>query len=53
MADLLVACCAMTFNATLEITGKWNFGRVYSIDTYFVCTYVPGLICTYRAVAHT
>jgi hypothetical protein len=26
MADLLVACFAMTFNATVEITGKWNFG---------------------------
>ena len=26
VADLLVACFAMTFNATVEITGKWNFG---------------------------
>ena len=26
VADLLVACFAMTFNATVEITGQWNFG---------------------------
>ena len=26
MANPLVACFAMTFNATVEITGKWNFG---------------------------
>ena len=25
-ADLSVALFAMTFNATVEITGKWNFG---------------------------
>ncbi len=30
VADLLVACFAMTFNATVEITGRWNFG-------YWVC----------------
>ena len=29
VADLLVACFAMTFNATVEITGKWNFGYRY------------------------
>ena len=25
VADLLVACFAMTLNATVEITGRWNF----------------------------
>ncbi len=30
VADLLVACFAMTFNATVAITGHWKFG-------YYIC----------------
>ncbi|XP_017483621.1 PREDICTED: octopamine receptor beta-3R-like, partial [Rhagoletis zephyria] len=51
MADLLVACCAMTFNAIVELSGgKWMFGRfmcnVYnSLDVYFSTASILHLCC--------
>lgn len=44
MADMLVALCAMTFNASVELSGKWLFGSTMcdvwnSLDVYFVSNY--------------
>lgn len=41
MADMLVALCAMTFNASVELAGQWLFGSTMcdvwnSLDVYFV-----------------
>ncbi|XP_065226482.1 octopamine receptor beta-3R-like [Planococcus citri] len=50
-ADLLVALCAMTFNATVNITdGKWLFGRFMcdvwnSLDVYFSTASILHLCC--------
>ncbi len=50
VADLLVACFAMTFNATVEITGRWNFGyRICdlwnSLDVHFSTVSTLHLCC--------
>jgi len=50
VADLLVACFAMTFNATVEITGKWNFGYSIcdlwnSLDVHFSTVSTLHLCC--------
>lgn len=50
MADMLVALCAMTFNASLSLTGKWMFGpfmcNVYnSLDVYFSTASILHLCC--------
>ncbi|XP_030371505.1 octopamine receptor beta-3R-like isoform X2 [Scaptodrosophila lebanonensis] len=51
MADMLVALCAMTFNASVELSGgKWMFGRfmcnVYnSLDVYFSTASILHLCC--------
>ncbi len=50
VADLLVACFAMTFNATVEITGRWNFGyRIcdlwISLDVHFSTVSTLHLCC--------
>lgn len=50
VADLLVACFAMTFNATVEITGQWNFGyRICdlwnSLDVHFSTVSTLHLCC--------
>ncbi|XP_076762093.1 octopamine receptor beta-1R isoform X3 [Xylocopa sonorina] len=50
-ADLLVAMCAMTFNASAELTGgKWLFGRFMcdvfnSLDVYFSTASILHLCC--------
>lgn len=49
-ADLLVACFAMTFNATVEITGSWKFGyRICdlwnSLDVHFSTVSTLHLCC--------
>ncbi|XP_049303900.1 octopamine receptor beta-1R [Bactrocera dorsalis] len=50
VADMLVALCAMTFNASVEITGKWMFGAVMcdvwnSFDVYFSTASIMHLCC--------
>ncbi|XP_054726415.1 octopamine receptor beta-1R [Anastrepha obliqua] len=50
VADMLVALCAMTFNASVEITGKWMFGTVMcdiwnSFDVYFSTASIMHLCC--------
>lgn len=50
MADMLVALCAMTFNASAILTGKWLFGlfmcNVYnSLDVYFSTASILHLCC--------
>ncbi|KAL5283024.1 hypothetical protein ACFFRR_005781 [Megaselia abdita] len=51
MADMLVALCAMTFNASVELSGgKWIFGpfmcNVYnSLDVYFSTASILHLCC--------
>ncbi|KAK6622084.1 Octopamine receptor beta-3R [Polyplax serrata] len=51
MADLLVALCAMTFNASVELTnGIWLFGYVMcdvynSLDVYFSTASILHLCC--------
>lgn len=50
MADMLVALCAMTFNASLSLTGRWMFGpfmcNVYnSLDVYFSTASILHLCC--------
>lgn len=50
MADMLVALCAMTFNASAALTGKWMFGlfmcNVYnSLDVYFSTASILHLCC--------
>lgn len=50
-ADLLVAICAMTFNASVELSdGKWLFGRFMcdvwnSLDVYFSTASILHLCC--------
>ncbi|KAJ9589985.1 hypothetical protein L9F63_016903, partial [Diploptera punctata] len=49
-ADLLVALCAMTFNASVELTGTWLFGYVMcdvwnSLDVYFSTASILHLCC--------
>lgn len=49
-ADLLVALCAMTFNASVEITGRWMFGYFMcdvwnSLDVYFSTASILHLCC--------
>ncbi|XP_075210680.1 octopamine receptor beta-3R-like [Lycorma delicatula] len=50
LADLLVALCAMTFNASVELTDRWLFGYfmcdVYnSLDVYFSTASILHLCC--------
>lgn len=51
MADMLVALCAMTFNASVELTGgKWLFGHFMcdiwnSFDVYFSTASILHLCC--------
>jgi hypothetical protein len=50
MADMLVALCAMTFNASVEITGRWMFGYFMcdvwnSLDVYFSTASILHLCC--------
>jgi len=50
MADLLVALCAMTFNASVELTGTWLFGGFMcdvwnSLDVYFSTASILHLCC--------
>ncbi|XP_059083463.1 uncharacterized protein LOC131880782 [Tigriopus californicus] len=50
VADLFVACFAMTFNASVEITGRWNFGyRICdlwnSLDVHFSTVSTLHLCC--------
>lgn len=51
MADMLVALCAMTFNASVELTeGKWLFGYFMcdvwnSLDVYFSTASILHLCC--------
>ncbi|XP_014291945.1 octopamine receptor beta-1R-like [Halyomorpha halys] len=49
-ADLLVALCAMTFNASVELTGRWMFGPFMcdawnSLDVYFSTASILHLCC--------
>lgn len=50
VADMLVALCAMTFNASVELSGLWLFGsfmcNVYnSLDVYFSTASILHLCC--------
>ncbi|XP_071440992.1 octopamine receptor beta-2R-like [Hetaerina americana] len=50
LADLLVALCAMTFNASVELTGRWLFGPLMcdlwnSLDVYFSTASILHLCC--------
>lgn len=50
MADMLVALCAMSFNASVEFAGKWLFGSTMcdlwnSFDVYFSTTSILHLCC--------
>lgn len=50
MADLLVAVCAMTFNASVELSGKWLLGSIMcdvwnSMDVYFSTASILHLCC--------
>ncbi|XP_033219045.1 octopamine receptor beta-3R-like isoform X3 [Belonocnema kinseyi] len=49
-ADLLVAMCAMTFNASVLLSGRWIFGRFMcnmwnSLDVYFSTASILHLCC--------
>ena len=49
-ADFLVAVCAMSFNASVELTGQWMFGRIMcdvwsSLDVYFSTASILHLCC--------
>ncbi|XP_043211283.1 octopamine receptor beta-3R-like [Amphibalanus amphitrite] len=49
-ADMLVALCAMTFNASIQITGRWMFGYVMcdmwnSLDVFFSTVSILHLCC--------
>ena len=49
-ADMLVALCAMTFNASIQITGRWMFGYVMcdmwnSFDVFFSTVSILHLCC--------
>lgn len=50
MADMLVALVAMTFNASVELSGRWFFGPVVcdlwsSSDVYFSSASILNLCC--------
>jgi octopamine receptor beta len=50
VADMLVALCAMTFNASVELSGKWLFGPFMcnvwnSLDVYFSTASILHLCC--------
>ncbi|XP_017145429.1 octopamine receptor beta-1R isoform X1 [Drosophila miranda] len=50
VADMLVALCAMTFNASVMISGKWMFGSIMcdmwnSFDVYFSTASIMHLCC--------
>ncbi|XP_017889046.1 octopamine receptor beta-2R-like isoform X2 [Ceratina calcarata] len=50
LADMLVAMFAMTFNASVQITGKWLFGYFMcdvwnSLDVYFSTSSILHLMC--------
>lgn len=50
MADMLVALCAMTFNASVELTGIWLFSPFMcdmwnSFDVYFSTVSILHLCC--------
>lgn len=50
LADLLVALCAMSFNASVELTGEWLFGYYMcdvwnSLDVYFSTASILHLCC--------
>uniref|UniRef100_A0A182IK99 G-protein coupled receptors family 1 profile domain-containing protein n=2 Tax=Anopheles atroparvus TaxID=41427 RepID=A0A182IK99_ANOAO len=50
MADMLVALCAMTFNASVELSGRWLFGSFMcdvwnSLDVYFSTASILHLCC--------
>ena len=50
VADMLVALCAMTFNASVELSGKWIFGSIMcdvwnSSDVYFSTVSILHLCC--------
>ncbi|KAL5284643.1 Htr4.2 family protein [Megaselia abdita] len=50
VADMLVALCAMTFNASVELSGKWMFGSTMcdmwnSFDVYFSTASIMHLCC--------
>lgn len=50
LADMLVAICAMCFNASVELTGKWLFGIFMcdfwnSLDVYFSTASIFHLCC--------
>lgn len=50
MADMLVALCAMTFNASVALSGKWLFGYFMcdvwnSLDVYFSTASILHLCC--------
>ncbi|XP_059608929.1 octopamine receptor beta-3R-like isoform X2 [Phlebotomus argentipes] len=50
MADMLVALCAMTFNASVELWGRWLFGAFMcnvwnSLDVYFSTASILHLCC--------
>lgn len=49
-ADFLVAVCAMSFNASVELSGHWIFGRTMcdvwnSMDVYFSTASILHLCC--------
>ncbi|XP_043789158.1 octopamine receptor beta-3R-like isoform X1 [Apis laboriosa] len=49
-ADFLVAVCAMSFNASVELSGRWMFGRIMcdvwcSLDVYFSTASILHLCC--------
>ncbi|CAL4123101.1 unnamed protein product [Meganyctiphanes norvegica] len=50
IADSLVALCAMTFNASVELSGRWLFGYIMcdlwnSFDVYFSTVSILHLCC--------
>ena len=50
LADMLVALCAMTFNASVELSGRWLFGSFMcdvwnSLDVYFSTASILHLCC--------
>lgn len=50
MADMLVALVAMTFNASVELSGRWFFGPIVcdlwnSSDVYFSSASILNLCC--------
>ncbi|KAF6209394.1 hypothetical protein GE061_015141, partial [Apolygus lucorum] len=49
-ADMLVAVAVMTFNASVQLTGRWNFGYFMcdawnSLDVYFSSASILHLCC--------